>query len=229
MNALSDQTNIEQACDSAKCKLNCNLKIDESRRKEINIFYTNLQIDARKQYIFFNVSKVETNGLINKYEYKLDGKMVCSYFFLKTLNIKCQKSIGSLFERKDDVIKNKNHWKSHTHEFNKSIEIFIMSYKPEKSHYNIKNCPNRLYINDIYRMNATKLYIKFSKSIGFKPRFNTNRDNIDKKNENSNICGFAYFNKYRKNMKIGFSQLSEDKCIICKEQLLRVLENKNCN
>lgn len=93
-----------------------------------------------------------------------------------------------------------------------------MNLDPEHSHCNFSRCPNRRYISDLYRMSTVKLYRGFAEFIGFEARINDNKNSINKKNENENICNFLYFNNYRKKMNIGFSQLSQDKCKKCKEQ-----------
>jgi hypothetical protein len=43
-----------------------------------------------------------------------------------------------------------------------------------------------------------------------------------------NVCGYKYFNEYRKKLNIGFSQLSVDKIKICKEHDLHLIDNSLC-
>jgi hypothetical protein len=69
-----------------------------------------------------------------------------------------------------------------------------MSYEPQKSDYNLKLTPNRLYIDSSFETNASQMYKKFAEKEGFKPI-------IDGKiNRESNIESCTH--KYYKHSKV---------------------------
>jgi hypothetical protein len=226
MNVLSERVNNEQLCESSKCPFDCNTKFSVSKLNDITEYYLKLNTEARKDFIFLYVKR-EKEGLNFKYEYKLHDIKICKRLFLKVVKISFR-TIQRYFDERDNGKNETSHWKSHTNDFNKSIENFIMSFKPEKSHYNLRKCPNKLYISDEYRMNSVKLYRKFAETIQFEPRIQCNENKITKKNENLLICGYNYFNEYRKKLNICFGQLSMDKCKICKEHDLHLIDNNEC-
>jgi len=91
------------------------------------------------------------------------------------------KSIQRYFDARDNGKNESSHWKSKRNDSNKSTENFIMSFKPEKSHYNSRKCPNKLYISDEYRMNSVKLDRKFAQMMQFEPRIQCNENKIEKR------------------------------------------------
>ncbi len=95
-----------------------------------------LNPEGRKDFIFLNVKR-EKSAINFDYKYKLHNIQVCKQLFLKAVKISFR-TIERYFDAKDREKLGASHWKSHTNEFNKSIENFLKSFKPEKSHYNLQ-------------------------------------------------------------------------------------------
>jgi hypothetical protein len=97
-----------------------------------------------RSFIIENVKKVEAN----KWDYYLESLPVCCRMFCNTIGHKRPENIQN-FVLKSGIDKryNKrsNNWKTHSNEFNNKIESILMSFKPQKSHYKLESCPNRLY------------------------------------------------------------------------------------
>jgi hypothetical protein len=240
MNVLSDISNTDSevsVCESKTCCLNCNNKLDKDSFKELQKHLCNkLDNKGRKEYILFHVKRENlSSNSVQKFiwKYTLENHEVCKHVFLKALN-KSDSYVKYIFDQNDKEMNNEKtetkHWKQHTDEFNKSISDFIMSFKPQNSHYSREKCPNRLYIDDSYRLYPSKLYRKFAEYMKFVPRFNVNETQINKKNDNLSICNFRYFEQYRiKTLNVGFSQLSNDKCKECKVYYIHENSAEQCD
>jgi hypothetical protein len=116
---------------------------------------------------------------------------------------------------------NRGQYKRKSQEFDKNIESFINSFNSQFSHYNIKNTPNRRYIDSSFSAYPTKLYNNF-----IEQNINNSNSEIEKR---KNYCSFEYFSKKLKSMNIGFQTPIQDWCKICFKYKNHKEKSDNCN
>jgi hypothetical protein len=188
-----------------------------------------------------NVSKkkCETKGNVKQeyeYTYKLLGNKVCKQFFMNTLGVKSFGKIEKLVKLCENYMNseeyepyidsvlncdNRGKYKRKSQEFDQNIENFINSFNPQFSHYNIKNTPNRRYIDSSFSAYPTKLYNTFKEQ-------NQNNSNYELE-KSKNSCHYKYFNKKLKSLNIGFQTPSQDWCKICLKYKNHKEKSDNCN
>jgi hypothetical protein len=218
MNILRETSNLlttEISCANKLCYFGCLKKFTTSEIVKIENDIKSLSANDKHLYILKNVSKQTINNSNTKkfkFSYKIEGNEVCRPFFLKCFGYKSDKSIKYVLKNNCELVNskvlisptlnnkncNKGNFKKKSSEFDNAIVSFIMSFNPQKSHYALSKCPNRLYINEKHNMTPCKLYHKFIKE-----------------NNLNESCGYTYFKKHLKKLNIGFSRPSQDKCIKC--------------
>jgi len=223
MSTLVEISNtIVRNCNTHHCF--CGEKFKNDRLEQVLDYYLKLNVKNKQNFIALNVKR-ESDYI----SWSINSVNVCRKYFMNLFNIKSAQTIYRIIDKKPEI-NNKIHWKSHSPEFNKAIENFIMSFKPEKSHYNYMKCPNRLYLSDSLSLYLYKLYKLFAEKMRFEARKTTkNSLNINNKNNSIELCNFQYFDRYRKKLNVGFDQMCSDRCNTCVTHDLHLIENIDCS
>ena len=208
-------------CNPSYCLKHCSDFIKVEKQQEINEKLLQSNDHQIRNFIIENVKKVETN----KWDYYLEGLQVCCRMFCNTIGHKRPDNIQN-FVLKSGIdkryIKRSNHWKTHSNEFNNKIKDFLMSFEPQKSHYKLESCPNRLYIPSEYDLNPITCYLKFCEKMNFLPKINNksedqlNRNGKRESNE-PEVCNYEYFDKIRKKLNVHFDNNCSYFCTFCNE------------
>jgi hypothetical protein len=125
-------------CNPSFCSKRCSDFMKVEKQQEINNKLLQSNDNQIRNFIIENVKKVETN----KWDYYLEGLPVCCPMFCNTIGHKRPQNIQN-FVLKSGIDKRYNnkskHWKTYSNEFNNKIRNFLMSFKPQKSHYKLKS------------------------------------------------------------------------------------------
>ena len=205
------------------CSLNCDSNIGPEVIEKVQRFYEKVRKDLRlrKEFFRMNITR-NTVGLKNVYSYELNGISCCVRKFYEVLGLK--KSEANIADAFNDevVVIDKTNWRTHSQDFKNKIEEFVLrKYEPKHSHYNLVNCPKRLYIDSKFNATYTGMYKSFAKELGFEPNINLSNHSV-KIGFNDNQCSYTYFYLYvKKKLNIGINMLSSDIC--CDSEL-----QKNC-
>jgi hypothetical protein len=242
-------------CNPTYCTKRCIDFMTIEKQKEINRKLLESNIKQIRSFIIQNVIKL---GL-NQWEYHLEGFRVCRKMFCNTIGNKNALNImrfidNNGIDRRSNNNK-KNHWKSHSLEFNEEIEKFLEAFDPQYSHYRRKQCMNRRCISAKHELNPFLCYLKFCEKMIFLPKYknqilntlinNEMNESIDSHNEfNENNyrnkrksngiknCNYDYFDKKRRQLNIHFEVNSNDLCNVCVEHSIHhnlKYSEKNCD
>lgn len=145
----------------------------------------------------------DLNRTSRSYSYTMNGRVVCTAFFLGTLGLSTDSIIRSVFANIDnDPVEDAPPDKRGRHqpsnkfpdEFRASIISFIESYKPTISHYKLSHAPKRRHLPPF--LSKIELFNTFFESSTTK-------------------CSRKYFDDVFDTINISFASPSADKCSYC--------------